>query len=87
MDLSNSAGESGKESFSIYYNSDDELTIDKYNNREYIWALYSLSGQILAEGTAQSQETIISHPNFAQGVYLLRLNDGETYYQEKVLIK
>lgn len=87
MDLSHSLFQNVAGSYSIYYNSADELIIDKYNNSPLIWELYSLSGQKLSNGSTEDQQTVITTPNLASGVYLLRVNDGLKIQQEKVLIK
>ena len=67
------------------------VIVPKSGVNSYLFSLYDLTGRLLQSGTLNGGgENSVVHLDFTQfqkGVYLLRLSNGSTNYESKVVIQ
>ena len=75
-------------SFSFYPNPvSDKLVIEKNSNNEKLkFELINAMGQTVYKGYF-SEKTIVETTNFSPGVYLIRIESGNTVELDKLIIK
>ena len=91
-----SAGGLGTEAFKLaesriraYPNpAKDHIQIDllKLSNRDF-YGMYSLDGKLMIRGRILSQNVFVDLSSLKPGIYMLRIQNGDEFYSQKVVVK
>lgn len=63
------------------------FNINTNDGSDHDYYLYAMNGKIVASGKMQGGSAQIDMSNLAKGIYLLRINDADLVYTEKVVVR